>query len=321
MTNRKQIILRAIGIFAALIGFAIGADILLPPAEFAVEKVHPGTFQEDRIFYGVPYTGGGMDSCKVTSGSKSRFGPGSAVLITRSRILGRCSLSLLPENWGLQLPATDDILAKNRSINIGGHTISAPALFFLSSTTNTGITTHINNYGHDVEINIDTFLHKSRQDVQINAVSISSYMGSLQALQDYSTDKHVSATEALCNKLTQQWAQNQCSLGLYDMKHVFHPRHFTLIERAHLNDSRIQIAAYAGEFKTVGDAARQMLEENKFPNRNCQITELGIENSSCTYIDKIGEDLFVVWSSGKKENFPEDFHNPKEFIMKELITK
>jgi hypothetical protein len=321
MTNRKQIILRAIGIFAVLIGFAIGADILLPPAEFAVEKVNPGTFQEDRIFYGVPYTGGGMDSCKVTSGSKSRFGPGSAVLITRSRILGRCSLSPLPEHWGLQLPASDDILAKNRSINIGGHTISAPALIFLSSTTNTEITTHINNYGHEIQIDINKFLYQISPDVPINAVSISFYMGRLQAIQDYSTDKYVSTTESLCKKLTQQWAQNQCSLGLYDMKHVFHPRHFTLIEKIHLNDSRIQIAAYAGKFKTVGDAARQMLEENKFPNRNCQITELGIENSSCTYIDKIGEDLFVVWSSGKKENFPEDFHNPKEFIMKELITK
>lgn len=304
-----------------LIGFAIGADILLPPEEFSVEKVHRGTFQEDTIFYIVPDTGGGMDSCKVTSESKSRFGVGSAVLITRSRIFGRCSLSILPENWGPQLPASDDILANNRSVNVGGYTITAPALFFLSSTTHTEITTHIDNSGHGIEIDIDKFLHKNNPDVPVNAVSISFYMGSLQSLQDDSTDKHVSTTESLCKKITQQWAQNQCSRGLYDMKHVFHPGHFTLIEKTHLNDSRMQIAAYGGGFKTVGDAARLMLKENKFPNRNCQINELGIENTSCTYIDKIGDDLFIVWSSGKNENFPKSFHNPKEFIMKELITK
>jgi hypothetical protein len=131
MTNRKQIISRAIGVFAALIGIAIGADILLPPAKFAVEKVHQGTFQEDSIFYSVPNSGGDMDSCKVTPESKSRFGLGSAVLITRSRILGRCSLSPLPEDWWTQLPASDEVLVANRSINIGGRTIEAPAIFLL----------------------------------------------------------------------------------------------------------------------------------------------------------------------------------------------
>lgn len=314
MTNRKQIILRAIGVFAALIGFAIGADILLPPAKFAVEKVHQGTFQEDSIFYSVPNSGGDMDSCKVTPESKSRFGLGSAVLITRTRILGRCSLSPLPEDWWTQLPASDDVLVANRSINIGGRTIEAPAIFLLG---NARIITHMNNYGHSIDLKIDSLLHHSSSDVPMSAVIIDFYMGGLRALQGLSSQNQ----ESLCKELSSKWARNLCSSGLYDMRHVFHPRHFTLIEKTHLNDSREQIAAYAGKFRTVGDAAREMIEENKFPNRNCQINELGVENSSCTYIDKIGEGLFVVWSNSKRENFPGNFLNPKEFIMNELISK
>jgi hypothetical protein len=85
--------------FAGFIGLIVVADFLLPPAQFGVKKVFPGTFKDGRIFYAVPYSGGEIDSCEVAPGSVADYELGSAVLIIRTRILGRCSLSPMPKNW------------------------------------------------------------------------------------------------------------------------------------------------------------------------------------------------------------------------------
>jgi hypothetical protein len=83
---------------AGLAGFVVVADGLIPPVQYG-EKVLPRTFQHGRVVYGIPYSGGDMGSCKVTPGSEAVYPLGSGVLISRTRIFGRCTLSVLPGNW------------------------------------------------------------------------------------------------------------------------------------------------------------------------------------------------------------------------------
>lgn len=83
---------------AGLAGFVVVADGFIPPMQYG-EKVLPRTFQHGRVVYGIPYSGGDMGSCAVEPGSEDVYPLGSGVLIFRTRIFGRCSLSVLPESW------------------------------------------------------------------------------------------------------------------------------------------------------------------------------------------------------------------------------
>lgn len=75
------------------------ADAKLPPESFH-ERVLPRTFQNGEVFYIVPCTGGGVDSCPVASASAYQLG--DAILIRRTRVLGRCTVHPLPEGWQAQ---------------------------------------------------------------------------------------------------------------------------------------------------------------------------------------------------------------------------
>jgi hypothetical protein len=79
-----------------VIGLVWMADVTLPPESFH-ERVLPRTFQNGDVFYIVPCTAGGIDSCAV--GSTSDYQPGDDILILRTRILGRCTVVPLPADW------------------------------------------------------------------------------------------------------------------------------------------------------------------------------------------------------------------------------
>lgn len=228
-----------------------------------------------------------------------------------------CSFTDRPD-----LPASDKALAQNRRIEIGGHTITAPAIVFLVSTTRTRIIYKTSSQGHGIALTIDQFLHtESRKNDLLNALAIDVYMDSLRSLQDNKTDIHVSTTDSFCLKLEQPWAKNQCTSGLDDNHKVSVPSRFTLIERTYLQNHSPDLSFFSGGFKSAGEAARLMLEQNKFPNRHCEISDTGNENRLCTYIDKIDENLFIVWIADKSENYPEKFNNPKGFVETELLDK
>jgi hypothetical protein len=223
---------------------------------------------------------------------------------------------------GPNLPASDEVLAQNLRIKIGGYILTAPAIVFLVSTTRTKIINSVNSQGHEIALTIDQLLNRrSKENNLIKALSIDFHMDSLRSLQDTKTDIHISTTNSFCQKLNQQWAKNQCISGLYDNYNVFLPRRFTLIEKTHLLNNFPDISFYSGNFISVGEAARLMLKQNKFPNRNCEVNDTGAENRLCTHIDKIDENLFIVWIAIKSENYPGNFNNPKNFAETELLDK
>jgi hypothetical protein len=84
---------------AVLVCLALVADARLPPAEFELRNVHAQSFEGDRVFYVAPYSGGELASCDVAPGSKVHYPLGSDILITKTRVLGRCALAPLPKNW------------------------------------------------------------------------------------------------------------------------------------------------------------------------------------------------------------------------------
>jgi hypothetical protein len=89
----------ALQILSGLIVMAGGvwlADATLAPQTFH-ERVLPRTFQNGDVFYIVPCTGGGVDSCAV--GTTSYYQLGDDILILRTRILGRCTVVPLPADW------------------------------------------------------------------------------------------------------------------------------------------------------------------------------------------------------------------------------
>lgn len=96
MHRHIKTVLRMLIGLAVVTGLVWLADAHLPPEGFA-ERVLPRTFQNGEVFYIVPCTGGGVDSCDVASASD--YKPGDAILILRTRILGRCTIVPLPEGW------------------------------------------------------------------------------------------------------------------------------------------------------------------------------------------------------------------------------
>jgi hypothetical protein len=82
-----------------LVCLAWVADARLPAAEFELRNVHAKSFEGDRVFYVVPYSGGELASCDVAPGSKVNYPLGSDILIIKTRVLGRCTLAPLPKNW------------------------------------------------------------------------------------------------------------------------------------------------------------------------------------------------------------------------------
>ncbi len=99
MHRSTRIALRALAGLVLLIGLVWMADTMLPPESFH-ERVLPRTFQNGEVFYIVPCTGGGVDSCKLTSAAT--YAPGDSILILRTPLLGRCTVLPLPEGWQRQ---------------------------------------------------------------------------------------------------------------------------------------------------------------------------------------------------------------------------
>jgi hypothetical protein len=85
--------------FAVSIGLVFWLDSTLLPDEYSVEGVRPETFKDGKIVFFIPYSGGDQGSCKVDSGAPSIYPLGSKVLVSQSRILGKCVLSPLPDGW------------------------------------------------------------------------------------------------------------------------------------------------------------------------------------------------------------------------------
>lgn len=96
MHRRTKIALRTFAGLTLAMGLIWLADATLPPESFH-ERVLPRTFQNGEVFFIVPCTGGGVDSCAVAP--PAAYQPGDAILILRTRILGRCTVVPLPEGW------------------------------------------------------------------------------------------------------------------------------------------------------------------------------------------------------------------------------
>lgn len=91
----KKIRIIQVAIFC---GFVIFIDTLLPAKEGSFIVV-PHRLQGAIIIYPVPYSGGDMASCFKTPGIEQDYKEGSILLLKKSRILGFCSLSSLPNHW------------------------------------------------------------------------------------------------------------------------------------------------------------------------------------------------------------------------------
>lgn len=96
MQRHIRIALRTLAALALAVGLMLFADATLPTESFH-ERVLPRTFQNGEVFYIVPCTGGGVDSCAVAP--TASYQPGESILILRTRILGRCTVVPLPEGW------------------------------------------------------------------------------------------------------------------------------------------------------------------------------------------------------------------------------
>uniref|UniRef100_UPI003918DCBD hypothetical protein n=1 Tax=Hylemonella sp. TaxID=2066020 RepID=UPI003918DCBD len=79
-----------------VLALILWADATLPPEQFP-ERVLPRTFQNGEVFFIVPCTGGGIASCALSE--PPSYPPGTSILITRTSILGRCTVAPLPEGW------------------------------------------------------------------------------------------------------------------------------------------------------------------------------------------------------------------------------
>jgi hypothetical protein len=98
MHARVKAIFAILFLSSIIFGFAAAADRLLAPEQFET-TVYPRTFQNGKIIYGIPYSGGDMGSCNVNPRSEFIYPPRSRVLVSKTKIFGSCILSSLPEGW------------------------------------------------------------------------------------------------------------------------------------------------------------------------------------------------------------------------------
>ncbi|MDO7926262.1 hypothetical protein Q6A51_05685 [Pseudomonas sp. KFB-139] len=85
--------------FGASSGLFFLLDALLPPDEYSVENVVPRTFQDGKVVFLIPYSGGDIGTCEVSSDAPSTYPLGSKILVSKSQVLGRCILTPLPDGW------------------------------------------------------------------------------------------------------------------------------------------------------------------------------------------------------------------------------
>jgi len=92
-TTKKRLI--KVALLCALV---IVIDSILPAMEDSL-VASPESTQGVFINYFVPYSGGEMSWCLKTPWVSSDYKEGSILLLKKSRILGVCSVSSLPQNW------------------------------------------------------------------------------------------------------------------------------------------------------------------------------------------------------------------------------
>lgn len=203
-----------------------------------------------------------------------------------------------------QLPASEAVLAEERKLQVGGVSLQLPVLLLLSSTSNTSLFMKPQHPGspHGENAPIEALFSDPMfmKGPALEVAYINVDLGSLQSLQDYDTDEHVSTTR-ICPSLRRQWARNICKSGLIDGSRAFYPRHFTLIDEEYLVTHRPVISAYAGYWLSLGEAANDSipapLSENPVPH--CQERATGEKNSLCTIVARMGPNLLAVWSTNR----------------------
>ena len=84
--------LALLGVIGTIAVLTLAADRTLPP-ELIEQRVYPHTIQGNKAVYVTCCTGGGTGSCKLQSPPPSDLG--NAILIRRSRLLGRCTVEPL----------------------------------------------------------------------------------------------------------------------------------------------------------------------------------------------------------------------------------
>ncbi|THB79360.1 MAG: hypothetical protein D6B25_01760 [Desulfobulbaceae bacterium] len=239
---------------------------------------------------------------------------GRSGLIWLMLIIGSCSSLDEPV-----LPASNSVLAENRSIIIGGRLITAPVITFFVSTSRAWIVKRDSDHESPQQISVNELLTQTTPNTPIEGVMAAFSFDSLRSLQDYQTDQHVDTTEDFCMELSEDWAQNYCFNGSHEQTRILIPRRFILIEKNYLSRNSVHLSYYGGMEQSLGDAARKMMQEQRFPNRLCHGEQTIGKNRLCSYINQIGNDLYVVWSGSEEEPFPIDYSDPKLFIIDYLL--
>ncbi|MGO1070433.1 hypothetical protein [Lysobacter sp. CA199] len=202
------------------------------------------------------------------------------------------------------LPASEAALARERTVRVGGVDLYLPVLLLLSSTSSVGLTMsrqaadnpHAGYVPMDRLLSDPTFPQSAASPVAYVEVSL----GSLRMLRDYASDAHAS-TIRVCPHLIRSWAREICESGLIDGRRVFYPDRFTLIDEQYLIAQRPGLAAYAGGWRSVGEAARASIPtpDSDAPVANCQTNAAGEKNSLCTVVARLVPNLLVVWSTNR----------------------
>jgi len=80
------------------IGIVYATDLWAPSYQYK-GVIHPAAHRDGYVSYIFPGTGGGIGTCQFAPEVASRFSVGSKVLIKKSVLFGRCTLSELPKGW------------------------------------------------------------------------------------------------------------------------------------------------------------------------------------------------------------------------------